>query len=164
MRRRIPIAFPVVIGVIGVILIVYSLLTERRSRAVESWATTPGIVIDASINSDEKIRERRQSVKFYSPGVQYTYKVGRREFVSDKIWIHTREQPDPEEARRVVASYPTGKAVLVHYNPKDPADSVLEVGTGSATSEFLGCGIALAVVSALMFGARYLWRRSARQN
>jgi hypothetical protein len=156
--RRIPLAFPIVVGTIGAILIAYASIGLARAAAASGWPTTQGIVLGSSLETEEEIRLRRQAMDFYKAEIMYSYTVGGKDFTSDKVGIDRRAQARPDEARHLVADYPPGKLVLVHYNPANPADAVLEPTVSSETSAIVGSGIALIVVAMLMILMRGLGR------
>lgn len=67
--------------------------------------------------------------------VKYEYAVSGQTFESDRI-SYKSYGGSQEHAKKVVAAYPVGSSVTVHYNPGNPAESVLEPGVGWAS--FLG--------------------------
>jgi hypothetical protein len=158
MRREIPIAFPIMIGAIGIILGIYSSVSLAKVRAAAKWPTTMGIVMESSVQTEQKDRERRQSATFYQARVRYQYKVDGNAYSSDKVRVNLRGQSQPDEPRELVARYPVNATVPVHYNPDNPAEAVLQLAPDSQTRAVFGAGIAFLLVSIIMLGIRAFGR------
>ncbi len=63
---------------------------------------------------------------------------------------------DIADARRIVAHYPKGKDVMVHYDPDRPERSVLETGVGPGAWIPLGGGLFFIVFP---LGFYYAWNK-----
>lgn len=93
--------------------------------ASRRWPQVRGTIIAS------KLQRSRDSEGGYSyrPDVSYRYAVKGKEFVARRTrfgdWLKLGW---PGVADRVVRRYPVGAAILVHYNPQDPAEAVLEPG------------------------------------
>ena len=85
------------------------------------WPTTPGIVTGSEVRVDTAGR------RFSRPEVLYAYEVSGERHYSDRVtytWVGIKDRkPTPED---VVATYPEGSRVTVHYNPDNPDEAVLE--------------------------------------
>ena len=92
------------------------------------WPKTEGVIIRSELFYDE---EKRPLAR-----IEFAYRVGNRQFVSDKVNL-SRLNPAGLTER-----YPRGKRVKVHYNPKERGIAVLEPGLSyvSLTAQF---GLAL---------------------
>ena len=98
----------------------------KRSKAVEaqsqSWSSTAGIIVKSRV---EVSGGESTSV---SPKVVYEYGVGGQTYQNDNI------RPGDDFLRvnvrgtayEIVDKYPVGSAVIVYYNPQNPAESTLE--------------------------------------
>ncbi len=158
MTGRIPLAFPVMIGAIGLILAGYSLVNWQKASASTDWPPTRGVILNAQIRPEERIGQRQQKSTFYDADVTYSYTVNGIDYFSDKIRIDRPGQTQSEEARRLIAQYRPGKTVTVFYNPANPADAVLEPGATPQATALLACGIALIAVAAVMLVVRAMVR------
>jgi hypothetical protein len=58
--------------------------------------------------------------------ITYTYRVGNREFVSDRVHFGYQAMDNPSYANSYVEKYPAGKEVVVFYDENYPGNSVLE--------------------------------------
>ena len=65
----------------------------------------------------------------YRPEIIYSYEIAGVRYTSDKASGSTRMSSNVEAfARTMAEKYPAGMAVEVHYNPDNPAESVLQPG------------------------------------
>lgn len=120
----------------------YSAVQFVRARISRSWPTVDGEV------AESRLVERRDhdgdAVEFEY--VSYRYRVRDRPYRNDRVRFGPQvapasflprfdPEPDdlPDEKSALDARYPRGKHVVVRYNPREPADSVLhaEVNVGA---------------------------------
>ena len=122
MKNELLLAIGIIVFVLFILNIVFLTILffmRRRMAAVSQWPATMGNVIMSTI-------ERRSSEDGYTdyPVVQYSYHVGGQAYQSYKL------APGPEVggtgARKVIAKYPAGAQVMVFYDPRNPAEAVLE--------------------------------------
>ncbi len=113
-------------------------LNELRSR--RNWPTAAGEVIESKITGEKAI----------VPSVTYTYALG------DKAYTSTSDLGTPgfgnaakrlNAAQTLIADYPVGRAVRVHYNPDDPRESYLT--TAVPWNAYMRYGL---WICALLFG------------
>jgi hypothetical protein len=83
--------------------------------------------------------------------IEFEYEVAGVTYAGDRPTL--AEILTPQEIAEMVARYPVGRAVMVHYNPADPADSVLE--RKGPPGGLKGCLIALGLCIA---GTLFLMR------
>ena len=98
------------------------LLQAWRGMAhCRTWLEAPGRILSSGIVRRRKIGHKTSSF----PNILYQYEVNGKTYQADRL------HPPPETggawwAARKVAQYPTGKSVLVSYNPENPFEAVLE--------------------------------------
>jgi hypothetical protein len=144
--RRSPklrIAFCLVI--IGLVLIAATLRTASSGHFFEHWLTTDGVIINSSI-----VRQRRmkfpQSVSA-QPQFIFAFRVKGRLYTNKE---KTFDQNDDQSVNDLVAGYPDGKKVVVHYLENEPSESYFEHKGDSSHSPFqlvvffVGWGLLLA--------------------
>jgi hypothetical protein len=126
------------------------LLFERAARrAAESthWPIAEGSVIAASMKVIGGSDQSR-----FRPLVEYAYRVGGRDFRSNRIqWGGLTDLPSRSAAAKVVGHYQTGKSIKVYYDPRQPRVAVLQPGHAAK----IGNSVMIAPVFAL-FGLFYL--------
>ena len=84
----------------------------------------------AVTRSDIETHHSRRSTT-YSPKIMYAYRVNGKEYTGDR-YRYGQMSSNDGRARRVVAEYPAGRQIDVHYAAADPADSVLFTGLEGA--------------------------------
>jgi hypothetical protein len=122
MKNELLLAIGIIVFVLFILNIVFLTIIffmRRRMATVSQWPATMGNVIMSTV-------ERRSSEDGYTdyPVVQYSYQVGGQAYQSYKL------APGPEMGgtgvRKVIAKYPAGAQVMVFYDPRNPAEAVLE--------------------------------------
>jgi hypothetical protein len=119
-----------IFSLVGLVLIAVGGLIffiRRRSAALQAvsigWPTVEGRIVDAKLDS---YRDTDNNVN-YSAKVRFTFQVNGTEFSSAKVsWGGRVTSQSPNQANAVLARYPEGAAVPVYYNPRKPAQAVLE--------------------------------------
>jgi hypothetical protein len=130
---------------------------RREYKAAASWPTTPGritrsrVVEETETTRDDDGRERTSTT--YRPDIRFTYRVDDADY-SSQSWkpgmiVSTNSV---KSAETVVARYPAGRSVAVHYDPAHPDHAVLEPNNrqGAAMPLVLGIGFGLA-------GIMFMW-------
>ncbi|GGL88074.1 hypothetical protein GCM10010840_27670 [Deinococcus aerolatus] len=111
-----------------------------------TWPTTPGTVTDSRLSRSLSGEKER-----YTAHVESSSAVGGQGYRSQQV---TRRSSPPDEAfaRRVLARYPKGRPVQVHYAPATPGQAVLEPGTDA----FILGALAVATVVLLVGGGVFV--------
>lgn len=95
-----------------------------QSLASVSWPTTEG-----RITRSELVRTVSDGKAMFTSDVGYTYDLDGRSLEGERVWFGDGyRSSNVSEFRRVVAEYPVGRQVRVHYDPLAPENSVLEPG------------------------------------
>jgi len=96
------------------------------------WPTAAGTVISSRAESRRVLipRGQGQTVVMWSPLVEYSYRVGARDYHGARIAFGAAVSGARELADVTVARYPTGAAVTVHYDPANPSSATLETRVG----------------------------------
>jgi hypothetical protein len=119
-------AFGILFGLtLGAVAAWFVFRDRRRSRAALAWPSTAGRIVESRVE-EKRLPGDRPDVRF-APRIAYEYAVDGRTYRSEQItfagafWTLA-----PQGAAAKVARYPAGKDVTVYYNPRRPAESVLE--------------------------------------
>ncbi len=113
------IGFGAIAIAIGVALYVSQFRQGLRATASKQWPVSPGTVIASALEKSPDGRWR------YRAAVQYRYRAGGKEYQSDRIFWGGNEGRQKHMAS-VIAAYPQGGKVSVHYDPQNPAEAVLD--------------------------------------
>ena len=120
---------------------------KLKVQASKTWPSVVGTIIASALeSSNSKINTA------YSAAVRYSYRVGGKDYVSDRVFWGPNEGHE-EKMADIVAEYPVGKDVWVQHDPKDPANAVLrpDIAVGlNALIYYAGGMMALGIVA---FGA-----------
>jgi len=126
-------------GLLGVGLLAYSFVSAQRGRQSRQWPSVQGKMLVSQV----RLVEWDEGAAIW-PEIEYEYCVKQRTFRSKNVALgHLLNLILPGEAERLVAHYPAGEAVTVHYNPDNPQEAILEQG--------FGCGVlGMAVLGGLL--------------
>jgi hypothetical protein len=92
--------------------------TIQRAKESVAWPSATGTI---TASGTKKVMFRSQ------PRVAYSYAVNGTSYTAERISFAAGVPP--KETASVVARYPVGKEVTVHYAPEKPSEAVLEPGT-----------------------------------
>jgi hypothetical protein len=87
-----------------------------------SWPTAEGTIVESHLDLSTGGDPRPDR----SSRIRYRYRVGDHEYEGDRIQLLTWLLP----TRRLIEGYPVGRRVDVRYDPQNPGNAVLRVGTG----------------------------------
>jgi hypothetical protein len=116
---------------LGGVMVLALLWASRRQVAEASgWQQTAGHIVSSSV---EHYRQRvggartGSLVTFYEAVVEYAYSVNGHDYHSTRLSFGGKMAGSKQRAEAAAARYPEGSQVMVHYDPKNPANAVLEV-------------------------------------
>jgi len=147
-------------------MLVIGLLNVHAARACGSWPQTEGVVMSAIpevSDHPELYLLSRSGSTIYRTRLNYMYRVAGREHIGNRLRFGEISTSTPDRALRALQQYPPGKRVRVYYNPKSPAEAVLEPGTEPQTYIFPVVGglftlLGLAMAIGLPIAARKMAR------
>jgi hypothetical protein len=108
-----------VIGALSTMAYFGSLIIAKQNQ--RPWSSVNGVVVDSRTESSSE--DRRTT---YAPLVEYSYFVFADEFHGRAITPDDQSVGTLAEAEKIAARYPKGRPVVVHYDPDNPADAMLE--------------------------------------
>jgi hypothetical protein len=140
----------VLLGLVGLISAAVS--TVRASIA-RSWPTASGTVLKARIESRRNHDSDGSFNATYRPMIEYQYQVGPDSFTANTFsYGNWRASWRRGAADQAIHDYPVGSVVAVHYNPRKPAEAILEPRAGMARTIAAGGLVCLAVGIAAWVG------------
>ncbi|HVM81103.1 MAG TPA: DUF3592 domain-containing protein [Stellaceae bacterium] len=125
--------------VVGLIALPIGIYGRRRARREQAWPTVKATVRTAAIASAPGSEGRR-----FIPKLTYEYTVAGKTYAGDRVGYTQYRDFSEAYARDYLAKHAVGSAVEVHYDPADPARSILEPGAG-------GCGPLLFSLVGVVF-------------
>ena len=129
-------------GLVALLLIAAAVAKAVEIRRARNWPAVPGRVV-----SSRRVVERQGDDAGGAPieqqvaRVEFQYEVGGKLYASRRITIGERVAGDGIEP--LLARYPVGTTVMVHYDPRDPANGIVE--RAAPEGMLRGCLIALAL-------------------
>lgn len=138
---------------VGAIVLLGAIRLRSRGRQILKWPTVTGKVISSEMASRGEAAGGSKVTA--QATVRYAYRVDGKPYESERI----RSAPDgnrqrPGEAEEILARYPIGSRVSVHYDPEQPATAALEAEATGRTATlamfglaFLAIGVAVIVLA-----------------
>jgi Protein of unknown function (DUF3592) len=158
---------PVAFLSIGIALAVASVRMRREAKASMQWPTTIGHIKNSAvveeISEDRDDDGRTRTSTHYRADIAFACRVGARDYVATTWkWGMERLYGSPAGAQKVIARYPQGQQVTVHYDPAQPDTAVLEPENRQGTvAPFVISGVfATAGVFMLILFVSVPWTRA----
>jgi hypothetical protein len=147
---------PIAFLLIGVATVVAFVRMRREAKASAQWPITSGqittsAVVEEVVEDRDDDRRLRTSTQFRAD-IGFSYRVGGREYVGTTWkWGMESLYGYAESAQKVIAKYPLGRQVTVHYDPTQPDHAVLEPENRQGTVVPLVVGGGFGTAGVLMF-------------
>lgn len=130
-----------IFAVVGYFIVAHMAMAPYHlGQASKLWPTVQGKIIHSAVVSDTS----SQGKTSYSADIQFTYRVGGRDYQSSQVGIEpgpgASSSSDPSGARQTVARYPVGNTVTVYYKSDKPLLGVLQTGVSTMTWVLIGIG------------------------
>lgn len=97
-----------------------------KAKAAETWPTAMGTVASCDVVEEESTDREGHTSTWYNPVVDYSYKVGGREYRSTRLRFGNYRSASRKKAEACLAPYRAGGPATVRYNPEKPEECVLE--------------------------------------
>lgn len=110
-----------------------------------TWPTAPGVVT-ASQSEESTSSDSDGSSTTYKASIKYRFKVDSTEYNGNTYSYDDYGSSSSSHADYIVAQYPVGKEILVHYDPKSPTSCVI-TGGGFGLFPIIFGGIGLLVMT-----------------
>ncbi|MDP3450292.1 MAG: DUF3592 domain-containing protein [Anaerolineaceae bacterium] len=133
---------PIVSGVFvifGIVLLIVWITAKNKAEASQKWPTVPGLILSSRVDIHTSTDSDGNTSTSYKPVVIYSYSIMGQEYTANRIAFganaFSRKKSDS-----IIARYPANQQVIVHYNPEELEDAVLETqAQGGVLSLVLGC-------------------------
>jgi len=131
---------------LGAGVLAWSVWNLIKTAASRNWMTTQGVIVASDLR-----RSRDSEGGFlYRPEVSYRYTVDGSELVSARTRFGDRMSLSwSGPALKLVRRYAVGATVIVHYDPDDPGEAVLEPGVTGYILSGLFFGFVFALIGTL---------------
>ena len=129
--------------------------------ASQNWPSVEGQIESSRVRRSTSSREGTGATSSsYRPEIKYTYSVMGNNYEGHRIGFGVPVGSFESAAKQVVARYPHGATRTVYYNPRNPAQAVLErkvVNNGTALIVMIVC--LLIGVGSFIYTAGMLYYR-----
>lgn len=123
----------------------YGLGERSLANDSKTWPITAGIVIAAEID----MSAGRYSAH-YQPHVTYVYTVNGESYAGHVPRAGGYSFGSETVADYLLAQYPVGSTVSVHYDPDEPSRAVLEPGGDAGWRLFAGAGVVSGIIGVVL--------------
>jgi hypothetical protein len=108
-----------------------------NSLASRGWPTAEGTIVYSELV--ERPCGEHGAYVCFEAFVSYQYSVNGRQYISDSVTSIDRDGViDSRYEQEIISQYPTGREVMIHYNPRKPYEAVLEPGIILKLALFIG--------------------------
>lgn len=114
---------------LGVVLLIWICGLLIQSRTALKWPQTKGHVVSSSLTINHLfnfIKLNADPVRWYGTDVQYEYTVDGGLYISNRVAVSDFKSRNPRAALAMMNKYRHYQDVIVHYNPDDPLQAILE--------------------------------------
>jgi uncharacterized membrane protein len=131
-----PATAPFVTACLGFALVAALMIfgIQRNVARMRAWPTVPGRIGSADVREFQALSESdagsRRWVTRYRGSIVYSYEVAGVRYSGDQIGTTGRVSSSMSGLVRPNARYQPGKVVDIHYNPDNPAESILAPRSG----------------------------------
>lgn len=113
-------------------LVIYAI--QRNAARARSWPTVFGRIEKSGVHEFQSLDRDHGHARWrtqYRPDILYSYEVAGVRYTGDKSASSGRISSNLDAfAKKAAAANPIGKVVQVHYNPDNPAESVIDPRSG----------------------------------
>jgi hypothetical protein len=118
--------------VLGIVLFALGIRQQRKAKLAESWPTTPGVIHSCELRQHSSTDNDGMTTVTYEPVIQFSYRFMGVSYTGSQYRMGSRGVSFSRKKAETIASrYPDNSQVAVRYNPDNPAEAVLELGSAS---------------------------------
>ena len=145
-------AFPVALIFLAMPTLLIAALISKllEARRAATWPNAAGRVVKSAVEARHTPHADGPTTVENLPDIAYEFTVAGKPYRGSRINLD--EIQDPAQLEATLARYPVGANVIVHYDPKDPENCVLErdipKGMGKGCLAGLAC---LALIGAAIY-------------
>lgn len=147
----------VVLIIVGLIWIIHGVWRNWKIGRISTWPKTNALVLNAMaapanqsagnmyIDPGYIIPTIDDSAR-YIPIVIYRYRVGNRDYQSDKVVYSGPKSYSTFDTKTIMGNISNGSIVQVYYNPRNPKESYIYVGTRNYFGIIIGIILILIAI------------------
>ncbi len=154
--------FFIALAVIGLATTLFGIYFIALSRQAASWPSVTGHVVSTQVRTDHSQTDRglsaaeRARTQRYYPDIHYRWSVDGQVYSGSRYRLGTSHEKfdSREQAEAAAARFPAQSTLPVYYDPRNPAQAVLDPGASVGVYAPLPLGLLFLGVGLL--GLRYL--------
>ena len=137
---------PGIFGVAGVFCLVIGTRNVLSAKRSSAWPAASGVIRQSAVVRHSGTHGKST----YNAKVIYDFTVHGKKYSGSTVAFGDYGSSGSGHARGIVAKYPEGKTVTVHYRPDAPATCVLEPGIHAQAYLLPGAGVFALVLATVM--------------
>ena len=145
--------FTVAFGGIGLLMLLAYFRAYLQTNYSQRWPDVDGQIVISEVLHQTSSSTHGVSSTTYEPHVEFTYSVDGQTYQGKHIGFGVTLSGSSVDAKNVIHHFPVGAKRKVFYNPRNPAEAVLERKIENRNSALLFALVFLAVgLGAALFG------------
>ena len=108
------------------LFVVMAMRAKARNKAALAWPSVEGEIIHSEATGKWSTDSQGQAVMRYKADIRFRYTVDGKSYDGTRIAFYGAIVDTAAKAQAQCNHYPVGAKMPVYYDPRKPADSVLE--------------------------------------
>ncbi len=120
-----------VLAGISIGILIHGIRMRLKGTGSRHWSRARGVIKESFVDTSVNTGLNDPNSVSYFAAVTYSYRVGGREFTGKQVTFGDHGTPRLAHANAILARYPEGREIDVHFDPDRPSFSVLEKSPGA---------------------------------
>jgi hypothetical protein len=142
--------FPLPFLLIGAVTLYFGCANLLQAQASMSWPITQGTIEQSIVKAGSSSVRTGSLRTTFRAKVDYRFTVGAVSFLGHRVTFGDFGSSDRSHPDDIAAKYPPGSSVVIHYDPDDPEESVIDPGIKLHTWFEPGAGLIFLLSGLLM--------------
>jgi hypothetical protein len=136
----------------GIVILYFGLDALLKGYESQKWPTVNGQISNSYIDRRNETHNGRSSISYVAI-LGYKYRVNGKNYYCDKIIIGKSKYSSQKRSKtlKYLELYPTGKPVMVYYDPGDPHNAVLKSRISGGALLLIVFGFLFILVGVISF-------------
>jgi hypothetical protein len=146
-----------IIAIVGMIWIIHAIWRNWKIGRISAWSKTDALVLTAlvapaNLSADNMYIDPKYIIPTvdnsarYVPIVVYRYSVGGHNYQSNSVVYSGPSSYSALDTKTIMRNITTGATISVYYNPHNPSESYIYIGTKNYVSLVLGIILLLIAI------------------
>ncbi len=137
----------------GLFALTWGIQGGLASLASKNWPTSEGTITQSELEKQRKkggaASTQRRNRFTYTPRITYEFKVDGQSYTGTRLSFSDYATSNEDQMQQVLAPYPVGTIVNVHYDPDKPTECALQTGFGWTPVAITGAGCLLSFIGSI---------------